>query len=102
MTGPHARPIDGHPAVSLVAILALTAALGLALRLAGITFGLPDLYHVDEPTNVNEALAVSSKLVHGLSFDKGPLFKYLLRAEYGAAYLIGRVLGRYGSPQEFV
>lgn len=72
--------------------------LALALRLWGIGFGLPRTYHPDEPAHVLQALAVARGLPGGLTFANPPLYKYLLLGEYAVTYL----LGRSGSPQDFV
>src|SRR5688572_23346888 len=75
--------------------------LALGLRLWGITFGLPDLYHPDEPQHVLQALAVARGLPGGLTFGNPPLYKYLLLAEYAAVYGFGRLDGAYTSPRDF-
>jgi hypothetical protein len=68
----------------------------------GIGFGLPELFHPDEPAYVLQALAVARGLPDGLTFANPPLFKYLLLAEYAATYGIERLVGVTRSPQEFV
>jgi 4-amino-4-deoxy-L-arabinose transferase-like glycosyltransferase len=68
----------------------------------GISFGLPELFHPDEPAYVLQALAVGRGLPSGLTFANPPLFKYLLLAEYVVTYVAERVLGGSHSPAEFV
>ena len=51
--------------------------MALTLRVWGIGFGLPLLYHPDEPAYVLQALAVGRGLPDGLTFANPPLFKYL-------------------------
>jgi hypothetical protein len=68
----------------------------------GIAFGLPLLYHPDEPAYVLQALAVGRGLPDGLTFANPPLFKYLLLAEYAADYAIGRLAGTVRTQQDFV
>jgi hypothetical protein len=72
------------------------------LRLWGIGFGLPELFHPDEPAYVLQALAVGSRLPDGLTFANPPLFKYLLLAEYAAAFAAERAVGLTRSLQDFV
>jgi Dolichyl-phosphate-mannose-protein mannosyltransferase len=72
------------------------------LRLGGLAFGLPELFHPDEPAYVLQALAVARGLPDGLTFANPPLFKYLLLVDYAFAFGVGRLLGTTGSPQDFV
>ena len=76
--------------------------MALALRVWGIGFGLPLLYHPDEPAYVLQALAVGRGLPDGLTFANPPLFKYLLLAEYAADYAFGRLAGTVRTQQDFV
>jgi Dolichyl-phosphate-mannose-protein mannosyltransferase len=84
--------------------LALLALFGvaLALRLVGIGFGLPYLFHPDEPAYVLQALAVAGRLPNGLTFADPPLYKYVLLGEYAITYVVGRLAGVYASPQDVV
>jgi hypothetical protein len=83
-------------------LLAGIAVVGLSLRVWGIGFGLPELFHPDEPAYVLQALAVARGVPDGLTFANPPLFKYLLLPEYAAAYGLERLLGQTHSAQEFV
>jgi hypothetical protein len=74
----------------------------LGLRLWGINFGLPELFHPDEPAYVLQALAVGRGLPDGLTFANPPLFKYVLLVEYAATYLVERLVGVMRSPADFV
>ncbi|MBV9898700.1 MAG: hypothetical protein JO020_31485, partial [Chloroflexi bacterium] len=82
--------------------LALIGGVALGLRLWGISFGLPQLYHPDEPAYVLQALAIGRGLPGGLTFANPPLFKYLLLLEYAATYVVERALGQAASAAEFV
>ncbi len=84
------------------AALFAIAAGGLALRVWGVGFGLPELFHPDEPAYVLQALAVGRGLPNGLTFADPPLFKYILLTEYAAAFGVDRVTGSVHSAQEFV
>jgi glycosyl transferase family 87 len=77
-------------------------AVALALRLWGIGFGLPELFHPDEPAYVLQALATARGLPNGLTFADPPLFKYVLLAEYGLTFGVDRADGATRSAQEFV
>jgi 4-amino-4-deoxy-L-arabinose transferase-like glycosyltransferase len=76
--------------------------IALALRVWGIGFGLPQLYHPDEPAHVLQALAIARGLPNGVTFANPPLYKYLLFAEYVVTYGIGWLTHLYSSPQDFV
>jgi hypothetical protein len=76
--------------------------LGLGLRVWGISSGLPEVFHPDEPAYVLQALALGRGLPNGLTFANPPLFKYVLLLEYAATYGFERLGGQVRSPQEFV
>jgi 4-amino-4-deoxy-L-arabinose transferase-like glycosyltransferase len=84
------------------ALLLLLVALGLGLRVWGLGFGLPDTLHPDEPQYVLQALALARGQPSGVTFANPPLMKYVLTAEYLATYGLGRLTGRYTSPQQFI
>ena len=83
--------------------LVLAGILGLALflRLVGIQFGLPHLYHADEPMVVNHALAYGMGDFNPHFFKIPPLVSYLLFAVYGLYFLGGRMLGFFRTPEDF-
>jgi hypothetical protein len=58
--------------------LALLFAVALIVRLAGVAFGLPELFHPDEPTSIGEALGLIRGAPDALSFANPPLYKYVL------------------------
>ncbi len=72
-----------------------------ALRVWGIHFGLPHLYHADEPIVVNHALAYGSGDLNPHFFNIPPLASYLLFAIYGVLFLLGKVAGVWHVPTEF-
>ncbi len=74
----------------------------LALRVWGIDFGLPALYHPDEPAYVLQALGVGRGLPNGLTFADPPLFKYMLLGEYAATYGLERVTRATTSAEDFI
>lgn len=80
----------GFEKLALGSILAIA----LALRIWGIWFGLPDLYHADEPMVVNHAMAYGAGDLNPHFFKLPPLVSYLLFAVYGFFYLGLRLLGQ--------
>lgn len=81
----------------IVAILALA----FGLRLWGVGFGLPHLYHADEPIVVNHALAYGTGDLHPHFFNIPPLVSYLLFIGYGLYYLAGTVAGIFPTLRDF-
>ncbi|HEX8967738.1 MAG TPA: glycosyltransferase family 39 protein [Chloroflexota bacterium] len=92
-------PVSVRP-TPVAGVLVFTLALGL--RVWGIGFGLPELYHPDEPAYVLQALAVARGLPDGLTFADPPLFKYVLLGEDVVLYGWQRLVGAVASPQGFV
>jgi dolichyl-phosphate-mannose-protein mannosyltransferase len=81
----------------LVAILVA----GLTLRLWGINFGLPYLYHADEPVPVASAL----RILHTGNLDPGSfiwpsLLVYLNAVAYLGFFLFGFLRGSFSSPAD--
>ena len=68
-------------------------ALALAVRLWGIGFGLPSLYHADEQLVVHHALAFGSGDLNPHYFKIPPLVSYVLFFLYGIYFLVMRVGG---------
>ncbi len=76
-------------------------ALAFAVRAFGVPFGLPDLYHADEPVVVNHALAYGTGDLHPRFFNIPPLVSYLLFFVYGIFYAAGRGAGFFRSTGDF-
>ncbi|MEK7791048.1 MAG: glycosyltransferase family 39 protein [Deltaproteobacteria bacterium] len=74
---------------------------GFLIRLAGIEFGLPDVYHADEPMMVNHAVSYASWDFNPHYFKLPPLLSYLLFIIYGIYFAIGCLFGFFGSISEF-
>ena len=70
------------------------------LRLWSVNFGLPYLYHADEPIVVNHALAYGAGDFNPHFFKIPPLVSYLLFGCYGAFFMIGRITGFFHSSQD--
>ncbi len=69
--------------------------LGLGLRLYGINFGLPYLFHQDEPIVVNHALAYGTGDLNPHFFNIPPFTSYVLFFFYGIYFVIGRIFGLF-------
>lgn len=76
-------------------------ALGFYLRVSGISFGLPFLYHADEPIVVNHALAYGAGDLNPHFFKIPPLASYILFFAYGVLFLIGKVFHLWQSAADF-
>lgn len=82
-------------------ILCLILAVGFAVRIIGIDFGLPFLYHNDERFVVNYALAYGCGDLNPHFFRLPPLLSYALFFLYGLFYLAGLFLGAFKSVADF-
>ncbi|MBN1877013.1 MAG: glycosyltransferase family 39 protein [Anaerolineae bacterium] len=82
-------------------ILGVILLLALALRLWGIGFGLPYEYHVDEVQYVRQAASMGSQGLEPVWWNNPPFYKYVLLAEYGGLFAVGRILGWYASTADF-
>jgi 4-amino-4-deoxy-L-arabinose transferase-like glycosyltransferase len=91
------EPFTKAEGLLLFAILVLA----LGLRVWGIAFGLPDLFHADEPVVVNHALAYGTGDLNPHFFNIPPLVSYLLAAGYGFFYLIASAAGKVQSIADF-
>ncbi|HNX68469.1 MAG TPA: glycosyltransferase family 87 protein [Candidatus Omnitrophota bacterium] len=82
--------------------LLLLGILGLAfaVRVWGVGFGLPYLYHADEPVVVNHALAYGSGDLNPHFFNIPPLVSYLLFVCYGIFYAVGLGTGYFHSVRD--
>ncbi len=82
-------------------ILYVILALALVIRLYGIQFGLPGLYHADETIVVNHALAYGTGDLNPHFFKIPPLVSYLIFFEYGIYFLLGTTFGFFSSIVDF-
>jgi 4-amino-4-deoxy-L-arabinose transferase-like glycosyltransferase len=76
-------------------------ALAFVVRLWGAGFGLPFLYHADEPIVVNHALAFGTGDLNPHFFNIPPLTSYLLFICYGIYYVAGWGAGLFHSVRDF-
>ncbi len=74
---------------------------GFAARGWGITFGLPYLYHPDEPVGVGVAVNIfKTGDLNPHSFGYGSLFFYLNALAYVPYYFVGQLAGVFHSPND--
>ena len=76
-------------------------ALAFILRVWGVRFGLPFLYHADEPIVVNHALAFGMGDLNPHFFNIPPLVSYLLFICYGIYCVAGWGAGLFHSVRDF-
>lgn len=77
-------------------------AFAFLVRIVGINFGLPDLYHADEPIVVNHALAYGTGDLNPHFFKIPPLISYLLFIVYGFYFLAGSFVGNFKNADDFL
>lgn len=79
-------------------MLLITILVAAALRFYSIDFGLPQMYHPDEPTEIliSQRMFKTGDLNPGY-FNKPTLVMYLNAAAYVPYYEIGRLLGEFES-----
>ena len=91
---------SSRTSAALAALLAIVT-LALGLRLAGITYGLPDIYNEDEIAIMDRALAFGNGDLNPHNFLYPTFFFYVLFAWEGALFVAGRMAGLYHSLGDF-
>ena len=82
--------------------LGLILAVSLALRLWGISFGLPNIHcRPDESTLVNKALSIGTGDLNPHFFNYPSLYFYLLAFVYGLFFALGRMGGAFAGIEDF-
>ncbi len=77
--------------------------MAFALRLWGINFGLPYVYHADEPNYVLIAQNIfKTGDLNPHAFYYPSLFFYINALAYVPYYLIGKLVGNYSSPTDIL
>jgi len=84
-----------------VAILGVILTAAFFLRVWGIGFGLPYIYHTDEWFEIKRALKLGAGVFDFNRAAKGGLF-YILFVEYGFYYFVLRVIGAAHSSADFL
>ncbi len=95
----HTQPARSAGRTALM--LGALCAVGLVLRSIGLGFGLPELYHADEPIVVNHAMAYGTWDFNPHFFQIPPLTSYLLFASYALYFLGGWVFGKFSGSDAF-
>lgn len=91
--------LSRHAAFLWVSVIVLAA---LALRAIGLKYGLPHLYHQDEPLLVNHALAIgATRDWNPHFFTHGPLTIYALFVLYAALFVVMKVGGAVQGSTDF-
>ena len=93
--------IATHPVNGVLwAVLGLTA-VGFFVRVWGISYGLPYMYHPDEPLGVATALKmIKTGDLNPHFFGYGSLFFYLNALAYLPYFLLGQVIGLFHTPAD--
>jgi hypothetical protein len=81
-------------------LLGLIMLVAFTLRIWGLGYGLPYIYHVDEHYYVNTALKLGTGLINNPPYAPTGLSN-LLFGEYAGYYLVGKLSGIFASAQEF-
>ena len=89
------------PATELLLLVAILIA-AAAVRLIGIRFGLPFVFYPDEALIVNHAVGFGTGDLNPHYFVYPTLYMYLLFLIYGIGYVGGRLVGAFGSSDDFV
>lgn len=83
------------------ALLLAVILLALAVRIWGLDFGLPYLYHADEPLGVRTAQnMVKTGDLNPRFFGWSSLFFYVNALSYLPYYAVGRLMGVFTSPAD--
>lgn len=81
--------------------MTIIVALAFFLRVAGIHFGLPSIYHQDEPIIVNHAMAIGTAGWNTHFFVVPPFTIYLLFFLYAGFFLVGHFAGLFHGKTDF-
>ena len=68
--------------------------IALVLRLWGIQYGLPHVYHQDEPIVVNHALAIGAEGWNTRTYMPPQFASYFLFIAYAAYFVLGKLLSK--------
>jgi 4-amino-4-deoxy-L-arabinose transferase-like glycosyltransferase len=80
--------------------LVIIILIALALRMWGIQFGLPYMYHYDEHFYINTALKLGAGILNNAPYAATGLSNILF-GEYAVYYILGRALGWFTSAGDF-
>lgn len=75
---------------------------GFLIRIIGITYDLPAVYHTDEPYLVKNALWMGAhRSLKPFFYTYPTLYSYLLLIAYGIYFLLGNILGAFRDALDF-
>jgi 4-amino-4-deoxy-L-arabinose transferase-like glycosyltransferase len=83
-------------------ILIFIIVLALAVRICGISFGLPYLYHVDEERFAGISLQFLKGDLNPHFFYVPSLFTYLVAGIWKIAFLVGKIFGKFQTTAQFI
>jgi hypothetical protein len=92
---------DGRPGSANWLILAGLCAGGFALRLTGVSYGLPDVFNPDEAAIMNRALAFATGDLNPKNFLYPTFYFYALFAWEGLFFAAGWMTGLFESAAHF-
>ena len=73
----------------------------LAVRLAGIGYGLPWCFDREEQRTVRQAFDLTAHNWRPVRSDRPLFMDYIVAGEYGGAFAVGHMIGRIGPIHEF-
>ncbi len=94
-TGPN---VSSHTKAFLTFIIVLT----IATRIAGISFGLPHLYHVDEARFAKISITYFTGDLNPHFFHVPSLHTYAVAGLWGVYYIGGKITGKFTSEAHFM
>jgi len=87
---------------SAITILILIIILGLIIRIWGISFSLPYIYHVDEENLSKISIRYFSGDLNPHFFHVPSLHSYVVAGIWGVYFLLGKVFGKFHTLAEFI
>jgi len=83
-------------------LIGIITAVALAVRLYGLDFGLPSVYHPDEHWVINTPMRMGmGDLNPHFFYWPGSLLFYIVFALYGAFFIAGKLFGIFASADDF-
>ena len=82
-------------------VVGAALAVGLGLRLVGLSYGLPAVYNPDEVAIMNRAIGLGQNRLNPHNFLYPSLYFYALFAWEGAWFVVGRATGVFASLAAF-
>lgn len=79
--------------------IGMIVVLAFLVRICGIQFGLPDIFHQDEPIVVNHAVAFAGGDFNPHFFKIPPLLSYLLFMIYGVIFVFMKISMHFSKDQ---